>query len=79
MRRLQLVLDVEDLVLAVPEKHETRRIKLRQLPGQFAPDGAAGSGNQDGLARDDASDQREIGPHGLTAQQVLNLDLAQVR
>ena len=44
------LLDVEDAVLAVPEQHQPVWLRVRDLPAQLRADGAAGPGDEHGLA-----------------------------
>ncbi|MCY1548508.1 hypothetical protein D9M68_846260 [compost metagenome] len=50
--------------------------ETRQLPAQFAADGAAGAGHEDGLAGDHRLDVLVVDPDGFTAEQVFDVHRA---
>lgn len=72
----QLLLYLEEAVLPPPEQDEARGGEGNQLTDDFAPDGAARAGDEDGSAPDVPGDLVEFEPDGLAVQQVLDLHVA---
>ena len=70
----QLLRNVEDRVLAVPEQDEASRLEREQLPTQLAADRSTGSGDEDGLASGHSRNGREVGFDCATSEQVVDLN-----
>ena len=60
------------------DEHELARGHPGDLPAQLGADRAAGTGDQDHLAGQIRPDALELHPHGLTPEDVLDADLAQL-
>ena len=75
----QLVVRVEDRVLAVPQQDEPGRLEPRELAAELAADRAAGAGDQHRLAGRQLADLRQVGDDRLPPQQVLDLHLPERR
>ena len=76
VRAPQLHLDVVGVVLIDIENDETPRPLRRRLPAELAADAAAAARDEDGLAGDVSGDLVKVDLHGLAAEQVLNVHLA---
>ena len=73
---LELALDREEVVLGVVEEDEPARRDARDLARELLADRAAGAGDEDDLAVEVRADAVELHPHGLAAEDVLDLDVA---
>ena len=66
----------EQVVLGVVEQDELARADARDLAAQLGADRAAGARDEHDAAGQVAADAVEVHPHGLAAEDVLHLDLA---
>ena len=72
----ELALDLEQVVLGVVEQDEPARAHARDLAAQLRSDRPAGAGDEDAAAGQVLADALDVHPHGVAAEDVLDLDLA---
>lgn len=77
-QRLQFVVDGVEREFAVVHQQQLPGLLAHDLPAQFAADAAARPGDQHHRALQVAAEQARVRGHGLTAQQVLDLQLLEV-
>ena len=73
-----LVLDLVERDFGDIEQHDAARPLLQELAHQLGADGAAGAGDQDGLAARLARQEIGVGRNLVAAEQVVDLDGAQI-
>ncbi len=64
--------------LVTVEHQQRRRVEADQLPAQLRADRSAGAGHQHALARDVAGRGGHVGVHRVAAEEVGDVDVAQV-
>ena len=74
----ELAVDLEEVVLGVIEQDQQPRSDPGDLARELGADRAAGSGDQDDPVTQVGADAIELDHHGLAAEHVLDLDLAQL-
>ena len=74
----QFAVDLKDAVLAVAQQDQPGRLKAQNLPAQLTADGTARPGDQHTAAADQFLDGRRVRPHRLAAQEVFDLNGAQL-
>ena len=72
----ELALDVEERALGLVDEHDPRRLRARDLAAELGADRAAGAGDEHGLALDVGGDGVDVDLDRLAAEQVLDLDRA---
>ena len=72
----QLALDVEQGVLRLLDEQQQLGPELADLAAHLRADGPAGPGDEDGLVPGESLDQVEIELDDLPAQQVVDVDVA---
>ena len=77
-RPAEAIHQVEELGLVDIEQGRRARLELEHRPGQLAPDGAAGPGDEHPLPVHEGADGREIDLDLLPPQQVLDPDLLDI-
>ncbi len=72
----QVAVDVVEPELADLDQQQQGGLERQQLAAELAADRSAGARHHHGLARDRAAHQCAIGQHRFTAEQILDLDIA---
>ena len=72
----ELALDVEERALGLVDHHDPRRLGARELAAELGADRAAGAGDEHGLVLDVRGDRFDVDLDRLAAEQVLDLDRA---
>jgi hypothetical protein len=75
----QLAIDVVERTLGAIEEDQSSRVELVDLPSQLRSDRAAGPGDEHRFAPHDVAEARLVDDHRLSAEEVLDLDLADRR
>ena len=79
VRLMQLAVDGVERELGVVEQHQLGRPLRGDLAAELAADGATGTGDHDDFAGDVAREQARLRRHRVSAEQVGDVDLADVR